>query len=309
MHVLFLIVAFSFNIPTLGPSTTWYPDTLIVVNQTYSGTSIHGIFVDQNNTLYIDNQQTNQVHIFSEGSQVPRMTLSGGLKTSYSLYATSSGNVYIDNGQIYQTLVMWPQNASNFTQILQNITACYDIFIDMSNTIYCAAAFSYKIVKKWLLDTRTEFTVAAGTGTLGSSAQQLNLPTGIFVDTQFTMYVADYQNHRIQKFPFGQMDGITVAGATVPGTYTFYYPSDITLDSNGYMYIVDEFNHRLIAQGPYGFRCICGCDKVGGYAANQLYRPRNIAFDTHGNIYVSNRYSNRVQKLILASNSNSMLII
>lgn len=40
----------------------------------------------------------------------------------------------------------------------------------------------------------------AGTGTFGSSATQLNFPTGAALDKDLNLYVADTSNHRIQRF-------------------------------------------------------------------------------------------------------------
>src|SRR5580693_1969412 len=57
--------------------------------------------------------------------------------------------------------------------------------------------------------------VRAGNGFPGVNTSQLNYPTGIFVDADGYMYVADNANNRILKFPPGSTggtSGLVVAG-------------------------------------------------------------------------------------------------
>ena len=128
-------------------------------------------------------------------------------------------------------------------------------------------------------------------------------PNGIFVDFNFTLYVADSNNNRIQRFGAGQMNAATVAGNGAPGTITLNYPTDIILDDDGYLFIVDRYNHRIVGSGPDGFRCVAGCSGISGSASNQLYYPQGMAFDSYGNIWVTDTNNRRIQKFILKANS------
>jgi hypothetical protein len=64
---------------------------------------------------------------------------------------------------------------------------------------------------------------------------------------------------------------------------------------------VDYGNDCIIGSGPNGFQCIAGCSGSYGSAPDQLHDPLNLAFDSYGNIFVTD--SNRIQKFILATNS------
>ncbi len=44
----------------------------------------------------------------------------------------------------------------------------------------------------------------AGTGTAGSSLTQLYYPWGIYLDGSNSIYIADYYNHRVQKYMAGK---------------------------------------------------------------------------------------------------------
>jgi len=133
----------------------------------------------------------------------------------------------------------------------------------------------------------------------------LSFPSGIFVDVNLNIYIGDCGNNRIQMFPFGQMNGITIVGNEAPGTITLNCPTAITFDGNGYLFISDFADSRIIGSGPYGFRCLFGCTSITGSASNQLSYPRTFNFDSYGNLFVADSSNSRIQKFLLASNSCS----
>ena len=163
---------------------------------------------------------------------------------------------------------------------------------------------SHQVVAKSLNDLSNEFTIVAGTGINGSASDMLNYPNGIFVDTNFDLYIAAGFNNRIQLFRQDDSNGITVAGnGSVNSTITLYYPSGIVLDIDGYIFIVDLSNHRIVGSSPNGFRCIVGCYGSGS-ASHQLKSPRTLSFDNDGNMYVTDSGNNRIQRFILMINSS-----
>lgn len=99
------------------------------------------------------------------------------------------------------------------------------------------------------------------------------------------------------------MNATTVAGRQAPETITHRYPTDVVLDVDGYLFIVDSGNNRIVGSGSTGFRCIVGCSGTGGLGSNQLYIPQIMAFDSYGKIYITDCGNNRTQKFLLATNS------
>ena len=69
------------------------------------------------------------------------------------------------------------------------------------------------------------------------------------MDNRDNVYVADRNNHRIQKF---DSDGnfITKWGKEGIGDGEFYYPHDIAVDSSGNVYVAEEYNHRIQKFAP-----------------------------------------------------------
>jgi hypothetical protein len=180
---------------------------------------------------------------------------------------------------------------------------CQGLFIDINNTLYCSVSGQNQVVKMSLNGGAQTPSTIAGTGSAGASADMLWDPTGIFVDSNFTLYVADFFNNRIQQFYLGQLNGTTVVGGTAPVAISLNGPTGVMMDGNGYLFVVDMVNNRIVGSGPYGFRCIAGCSGSSGSTPTQLNGPRTVDFDSYGNLYVSDTYNNRIQKFILITNS------
>jgi internalin A len=163
----------------------------------------------------------------------------------------------------------------------------------------------HQVFKIWLGDTTTTLTTVAGTGTYSCTSNTLWNPYGIFVDTNFDLYVADSACNRIQLFQLGQLTATTIVGSTsVTTTITLNGPTGIVLDADKYLFIVDQYNHRIVGSGPTGFRCLVGC-YGGGSASNQLYYPWSLSFDSYGSMFVADQSNSRIQKFILSTNSCS----
>lgn len=77
----------------------------------------------------------------------------------------------------------------------------------------------------------------------------MDRPFGFALDATNTLYIADQQNHRVQKWLSGASIGSTIAGQA-SGTHgislsDLYQPSAVLLDSNGDLYISDTSNNRV----------------------------------------------------------------
>ncbi len=220
-----------------------------------------------------------------------------------SLFVTSSGDIYVDNGYSNGQVDKWTINATNSTAAMYITQSCCGLFVDINNTLYCSLTNLNQVVTKSLDDTSNTLRIIAGTGCYGAGSSLLFSPHGIFVDINFNLYVADSNNQRIQMFQSGQANATTVAGG--PGTFILSYPIDVILDADGYLFIVDSGNQRIIGSGPAGFRCIVGCSGYGS-SSYQLAYPQSMAFDSYGNIFVMDTDNSRIQKFVLTADSCGM---
>ncbi|UJR16997.1 hypothetical protein I4U23_003895 [Adineta vaga] len=296
-------LAISYAQPKFCHTSTWNPNGTTHATSSIIGTKPYAIFINTNNTIYAIDFVNGRVQIWSNNLTYRIKTLFGNFNYSYSIFVTDNEDIFVDNGAWNYRVDKLITGTNSSISVMSNTSVCYGLFVDTSNTLYCSVA-NHKVVKRWLNENTIMPTVVAGTDSAGSTSNTLKNPKGIFVNTNFALYVADSSNHRIQLFPLGQSDAITVAGTTSSyPTTALQTPSGIVLDGNNYLFIVDQFNHRIIGEGPNGFRCIIGCSQINGSASNQLSIPYGMVFDTYGNIYVTDRNNNRIQKFILSTNS------
>ena len=293
----------SFNQLNFSPCASWAVNATTFADGSTVGYSPYVIFITTNNTIYVSTSTFNHVLIWSRMSSTITRNLTSGLRRARAIFATNSGDLYVDNGYNYSRIELWTPNATVGTFVMPVTMMCSGMFLDTNNTLYCSMDTQYRVIKKSLNSTSNVTETAAGNGSVGSTATTLYLPNGIFVDTQLNLFVADCFNNRIQRFQAGQLIATTVAGYGAANTISLYRPTEVTLDANGYLFITDSSNHRIVASGPTGFRCIVGCIGQNGSQPFQLNTPRSMAFDSFGNIFVADSSNRRVQKFSLASNS------
>ncbi len=97
----------------------------------------------------------------------------------------------------------------------------------------------------------TGITVAGQSDIAGTSNNLLNSPAGIAFDPSYTaLYIAEANNHRVQKWIPGASTGTTVAGqsdGTSGSSLTHLNsPRDIEVDANENIYVADLYNHRIV---------------------------------------------------------------
>jgi hypothetical protein len=261
------------------------------------------MFIDYNNTVFVAAHDKDELLIWSEGSTTPTQTISVPLSADASLFVAVNGDVYFEKDEGQGKIYKWSKNLISNVPVKEFNTRCYGLFIDINNTLYCSVRHENKVISTSLSDSDNNFITVAGAGSSGSSSHELYNPCGIFVDTNFDLYVADFENNRIQLFRSGQKNGTTVAGNMIPLNLTLNSPTDVVVDADGYLYIVESGNNRISRTGFGKYQCLAGCTGNSGSASDQLNQPYSIRFDSYGNFYVTDTDMDRIQKFTLATNS------
>ncbi len=143
------------------------------------------------------------------------------------------------------------------------------------------------------------YLVAQIIGKAGVDDGEFNSPTGIALDKDGNIYVADTDNHSIQKF---DKDGTFLArwgGEPSSEEGQFYYPRGLATGPDGEVYVADSGNNRLQKFDAEG-TCMQAWGKFGfawrGADMGKFDVPWGVATDKDGNIYVADTSNARIQK-------------
>jgi hypothetical protein len=301
INVLFFVGS-SYNQPKFCSSATWNPDAITFANSTTVGLYPVGIFVTINNMIFVVEETLNRVQVWLEGNVTAVLNISTGLNSPLSVFASNT-DAYVDNGMYNGQVGKWSINVTNSTAAMYVNSACYSLFVDIYDNLYCCLGNLHKVVKKSFNDDANTTQIVAGNGSAGSASNMLNNPRGIFVDLNFNLYVADCNNNRVQFFQPGYLNATTIVGNGSSGTITINCPIGVLIDADENLFILEFNNSRILELGPNGLKCIAACTNISGSASNQLNGPSSFSFDSYGNIYVADEYNSRIQKFLLNNDS------
>ena len=194
-----------------------------------------------------------------------------------------------------------------------------DVALDRGGNLYIADQKNSRVRR---IDTDGNITTVAGNGTFGYSGDggsatdaAIAFPSGIDVDDNGNLYIADQPNYRIRKVtPQGIIS--TVAGN---GTYNpvdlsgdgeqatqvqIGLPTDVSVAPDGSFYIADFGSHRVRKVRSNGVIITVagtgnyGSSGDGDLAVNALLNaPSRVALDSQGNLFISDFANNRVRRV------------
>ena len=94
-------------------------------------------------------------------------------------------------------------------------------------------------------------TIAGVSNISGADNMHLNTPIDLALDYKGTMFIADRNNHRIQKYARGSMNGMTVAGfgngTSSTSLYGLNQAAHVIVDDEENLYIADALNRRVLS--------------------------------------------------------------
>lgn len=134
----------------------------------------------------------------------------------------------------------------------------------------------------------------------GDDNMHFNYPRGVTVDKNGSIFVADTDNHRVQKciLGVGSYSCTTFAGETgvFGDDFGHLHPLSVAVDDSGRVYVADEWNARLIVYDTSGaFLTEVGHDWYGLTNCG-FNNPSGVALDNDGNVLVADYMSHKVTK-------------
>lgn len=267
-----------------------------------SGGLSWSLFVNTDDTVYLTERKNNFIHVWSQSNTTTQQIIKSSWANLSAVFVTFNGDIYVGSNKrhvSYFRVMKWKMNATTNETAMIIQDRCYGLFIDYYDNIYCSMDRKHEVVKRSFNDPLNLTTTVAGNGTPQAASNTLSSPLGIFVTAELGLYVADCGNDRVQFFRSGDRNATTAAGAAAAGTITLSCPSAVILDGDGYMFIADYNNSRIVGEGPNGFRCVAGCTGSSGLLSNPLNKPNSLSFDSDGNIYAIDTLYGRIQKFSL----------
>ncbi len=123
----------------------------------------------------------------------------------------------------------------------------------------------------------------------------LKRPGGIAIDEQLgRIYIADTKDHMIKIYSLHNYELLKTIGERGIGEKgLFNFPTNITLDKEGNLYVVDTGNFRIQIFNKEG-KYLKAFGRIGD-TPGSFARPKGIALDSEGNIYVVDSLFQNVQ--------------
>lgn len=188
----------------------------------------------------------------------------------------------------------------------------YGVAVDSTGNVY-VADWGNNLIRKITATGEVTTWAGGGSGTAtngtGTSAT-FWIPTGVAVDSNGNVYVADQGNHLIRKIDSNGVVTTLAGRAGVVGSSdgpakdaTFNLPTGVAVDAAGNVYVADSGNHviRKISEGGVvttlaGSAGVTGSGDGTGIAAD-FNTPFGVAVDASGNVYVADYGNHLIRKI------------
>jgi hypothetical protein len=193
----------------------------------------------------------------------------------------------------------------------------WSVTVDTTGNVYVADTLNHTIRK--ITPAGVVTTLAGSAGSSGSAdgtgaAARFNNPEGVAVDGAGNVYVADDLNHTIRKITSAgvvtTLAGLAGSSGSADGAGNaarFFFPTSVTVDNAGNIYVADSFNatiRKVTAAGAVttlaGLAGDVGSADGTGSAA-RFFFPTSVAVDSAGNVYVTDTANDTIRKITPAA--------
>ncbi|WP_084783871.1 S-layer homology domain-containing protein [Paenibacillus sp. FJAT-26967] len=281
------------------------------------------VAVDSTGNVYVSDGLNNRVQKLTEATGIwTAWGKSGGgignglgeFNYPMGVAVDSIGNVYVadlGNHRIQKLTAAtdiwtsWAKNGGGAGSGLGEFNYPAGVTVDSNGNVYVGDLYNNR-VQKLTAATGVWTSWAKGGANSGNKLGEFNYPSGLAVDSYDNVYVADEDNYRIQKLTLttGQWNQWGTEGVVSGDALgEFNYPSGVTVDSTGNMYVADSENNRIqrLTTATDVWTAWGKSDGGDGSGLGEFDYPDGIAVDNSGNIYVADADNNRIQKLTAAT--------
>ena len=306
----------------------------IGTNAVFNGPS--GIVADGETNLFVVDSGNDSIREISPNLTV---TLFAGPGAPFNAPGGSAfgpdGNLYVADQQNHAIRKITPQgDVSTFAGTfgvsgtndgvgtVAQFNSPVDLAFDPAGNMYVADRVNdtiRMITPGAVVSTLAGLPQVSGTNNGVGTNALFHLPTGIVVDAQTNIYVADTFNHAIRIItPDGTVStfaGTIGTAGTTNGTglsAQFSFPEGITIDPDGNLFVVDNGDHTIREITPGGVEStFAGSSGTSGSAdgvgtAAQFSSPSGIAIDANRNLYVADGGNQAIRKITPAASVTTL---
>jgi uncharacterized protein (TIGR03437 family) len=290
---------------------------------------------DSDNNLVVQINPQGIIRVVA-GNAIGGFSGDGGPATSASLslgFASgvaldSSGNLYIAdtyNGRVRMVsangIITTVAGSGNYgfsgdggpatSASLENPTG---IVVDTSGNLFISDSYNNRIRK---VSANGVIVTIAGNGSYGSTGDGgpatsagLSNPNGLAVDTSGDLFIADTNGNKVRKVSAsGVITTVAGCGCTGgadggPATSASMYPTAVTLDSFGNLFIADADTSRARKVSPNGLITTVAGNGIEGFSGDggpatsaSLNYPEGIAVDASGNLFIGDGDNDRIRRV------------
>jgi len=258
----------------------------------------YGLAVDSKGSLYVADTKVGAIFIFNTDTRDVDM-IKNGLHAHFvriiGLAMDDSDRLFVSDPGLKHVLVFDKDHKAEDV-ITEGMSEPGNLAIDTQNRLLYVSDIELDQVLVYDADT---LKLLRKIGTTGhkhelTSPGDFSKPTGLAVDGEGNLYVADTMNNRIEIF---DADGqfISAFGKNGDGPGYFARPKGVAIDSDGHVWVADGVQDRVQVFTKEGQLLIA----LGGHGLlpGQFQGLVNIAIDKRDRVFTAEIYPGRAQHM------------